>query len=300
VKKVKNIKQSKMLIPDPCQLIPSYRLAPRPSPLATISRRLFLALLFVFLAASPVLAASLSTLLPSDTIAELRGGKEPALVQFKDPLPAMTPGHAGVKALQESIRAELEPSVMVETLFLYAKPAGASRPEWSAAEKTALFNKALELSTLAGIEYYSASRGVMRTFYETSVVIDDPDERNPIPDPVFAVPPAELTVYARQKDLTFGNNVYQYDYRVFPDALVFTQENLTTMTYSIIPAVRRNRLRSMVAVFDADDDLLIYVCSMAKTASLPAIRDRIGNSFSNRAEAILTWFSGQADKAFRR
>jgi hypothetical protein len=30
------------------------------------------------------------------------------------------------------------------------------------------------------------------------------------------------------------------------------------------------------------------------------MKERIGNSFANRAEAIFHWFSGQADKVFER
>jgi hypothetical protein len=37
---------------------------------------------------------------------------------------------------------------------------------------------------------------------------------------------------------------------------------------------------------------------MAKAASFPGMANRAGRSFSNRAEAILAWFSGQAAEAF--
>jgi hypothetical protein len=71
------------------------------------------------------------------------------------------------------------------------------------------------------------------------------------------------------------------------------------MSYGIIPAVGKNKLRSIVAVCDAGEYLLIYAASMAKAASVPGLNERVGNSFITRAEAILTWFTGQADKVFR-
>jgi hypothetical protein len=37
---------------------------------------------------------------------------------------------------------------------------------------------------------------------------------------------------------------------------------------------------------------------MAKTASFPGMNERAGQSFSNRATAILAWFSGRAARAF--
>jgi hypothetical protein len=54
----------------------------------------------------------------------------------------------------------------------------------------------------------------------------------------------------------------------------------------------------MIAIIDTGDSLLIYAAAMAKAASLPGIGDRIGASFTNRAKAILQWFTGRADKVF--
>jgi len=99
--------------------------------------------------------------------------------------------------------------------------------------------------------------------------------------------------------LSFGDNIYQYDFYTSPGALIFTQQNLTALTVGIIPAVSKNKLRSVVAVLDADDYLLVYAASMAKAASIPGMKDRIGVSFANRVEAVVHWFSDQADKAFR-
>jgi hypothetical protein len=138
----------------------------------------------------------------------------------------------------------------------------------------------------------------MRTFYETSGVIDGPESQNPLPDPSYRVPPPELTLYARQKDMTFGDNIYQYTYYAGQDSLVLTQRNLTGMTYGPITAVGKNKLCSLIAVIDADAYLVIYAVSMAKVVSLPFLNRRVGRAFSTRLEALLTWFSGKADRVF--
>jgi hypothetical protein len=79
---------------------------------------------------------------------------------------------------------------------------------------------------------------------------------------------------------------------------MFLQENLTSLNYGIIQAVGRNRLRTVMAIIDTDDSLLIYAASMARTTSLPGMGDRIGNSFTNRAKAVLNWFTAGADAIF--
>ena len=219
-------------------------------------------------------------------------------VQLKNPEPALIPDHSSIKGLINDIRNSLKPSVMVETLFLYHKGQSAVQTnKWSETQRANLYNQTLGLSTLTGIQYFSASRNAMRTFYETSYVIDGPDTKKPLPDPVYSLIPPSLTLYARQKDLTFGDNIYRYIYYSYPDALVFTQENMTAMYAGLVPALGKNKLRSIMAVYDADDYLLIYAVSMAKAAALPGMNERIGNSFSNRAQAILKWFTDRAGKA---
>ena len=265
---------------------------------------LFLVILMGFFPGPGVYGFSLKDLIGPEQASAVIAGEKPVLAQFNNPRPQLIPRHEVLKEIIEAIRSDLGPSVMVETLHLYKKPAGtpaeAEKSVWSADEETRLYNGVLALSTLAGLQYFSASRLTMRTFYETSSVIDGPSSKRPLPDPVYSRPPAELTVYARQKDLTFGDNIYQYDFYTVPGALIFIQQNLTALTAGIIPAVGKNKLRSTVAVLDAEEYLLVYAVSMAKAASLPGMKERIGNSFANRAEAVINWFSGQADKAFKK
>ena len=192
----------------------------------------------------------------------------------------------------------LGPNILVESLYLYRKPAGQVGNRWSETERAALFNRLVALSTLAGIEYYSESRKRMRVFYESSRVIDNPSNKNPLPDPVYTEVPASLTLYARQKDLTFGDNIYRFDFQAGTDAIFFMQENLTTMNAGIFPAIRRNRLKTIFALIDTGDSILLYAAAMAKTASPPGMSDRIGASFTNRAKAVIKWFTDRADGVF--
>jgi len=258
----------------------------------------FLMIFFTFFPGQAFSGTGLENLLDSRQTNALLAGENPVLVQFNAPRPQLVPRHDTLQNYVETARRTLGPSVMVETLHLYRKPPNAGKSACSAEEELTLYNGILALSTLAGIEYYSASRGGTRILYETSQVVDGPSNKRPLPDPVFSRPQGELTIFARQKDLTFGDNVYQYDFLTAPGALIFSQQNLTSLSVGIIPAVGKNKLRSTVAILDAGEYLVVYLVSMANAASLPGMRDRVGNSFTNRAEAIIKWFSNQADKAF--
>ena len=246
---------------------------------------------------TPTFGATLDDLLGAGQAANLSTAAEPVTeVQLKNPSPRLLPNYDALRRLVVETQSGLDPNLFVETLSLYRKPSGAL----SEAEMTALLNRMTAISTLAGIEYYSESRKSMRTFYETSFVINDPSGKKPLPDPVFTAAPASLVLYARQKDLTFGDNIYRYDYQAEKDALFFVQENYTAMSIGIIPAVGKNKFRTVLAVIDAEDSLLIYAAAMAKAVSLPGLGDHIGASFTNRAQAILKWFAVQADGIFRR
>ena len=244
-----------------------------------------------------IFAQSLETFLGNEQISALLSGEKPVLAQFIDPQPQLLPKQEFLRGLVEKFRRDLDPGVMVETLHVYRKPQGTGST-LSAEEEARLYNATLALSTLSGLQYYSASRGAMRTFYETSSVIDEPSTKRPLPDPVYPRPPAQLTLHARQKDTSFGDNIYQYDYYSVPGAMIFVQQNLTTLSYGPIPAVGKNKLNSVVAVLDAGNHLLVYMASMAKAASVPGMKERMGNSFANRSEAIFHWFSDQANKTF--
>lgn len=251
---------------------------------------------FLILGALPGFALSLDELIGSTRAEELRREGMIIGLQLKNPLPALLPQNVSVGRLVNSLVTDLDPSMMAESLFLYAKPSGPAA--WTEAEQRALYNEMVSLSTLAGLEYFSTSRNEMRIFYETSSVIDNPELKNPLPDPVYRTLPRELTLYARQKDLTFGDNIYQYTYYTGQDSLMLTQQNLTNMNYGLVTAVRKNRLCSLMAVIDTESHLVIYAVSMAKVVSLPLLNQRAGRSFSTRIEALLTWFSRRADKVF--
>jgi hypothetical protein len=256
-----------------------------------------LSFLFIAAVAAPIFCSSLEELVGVEQAASLRAAAEPITeVQHKTISPRLLPRHTGLAALVAEALGSLDPNLFVETLSLYRKPSAAA---WNEAEQIRLLNQLTALSSLAGIQYYSASRKTMRVFYESSCAIGNPADKNPLPDPVFTTLPDSLALYARQKDLTFGDNIYRFVYYTNRDSIFFVQENLTAMTAGIIPAVGKNKFRSLLAVIDTGDYLLMYAAGMAKTVSVPGMGDRIGASFTNRAKAILKWFDGRAEKVFR-
>jgi hypothetical protein len=272
-----------------------------------MKRRLLSLFLFTLLIPC-VFSVPLEELTGAETAKRLRTGAV-SETQLGKPKLKLLPALPELRQFVSDSMTSLEPTLAVETLYLYKKPKPQPSPQgegspldsavvWNDSLRTALFNQMTALSTRTGIEYFSATRDTMRIFYEYSSVIDGQSSKKPLSDPVFNKTPAQYTLFARQKDLTFGDIIYRYEYRTTDSALFFIQENMTSMSYGIIPAVGKNKLRSVLAVIDCGDSLLIYAVSMAKAASVPGMTDRIGNSFKNRADAVYKWFVSGADKLF--
>ena len=261
---------------------------------------LFFLLFSIF--AKGVFGAPLEELVGPERAGILRNQTEPvSLLQTSKPIVQLAPNHARIKNFVNENLNNLKANIFIETLSLYRLPSRQGeepRNTWSIAEQTGLFNQLTAISSLAGIQYYSESNKAMKTFYETSSVVDGPAGKNILPDPKFTITPQSAVLYTRQKDLTFGDNIYLFNYYASRDSIYFSQQNLTTFYVTIIPAVGKNNLKTIVAVIDTGDSLLIYAAAMAKAASLPGMSGRIAASFTNRINAILKWFSGQADMVF--
>ena len=260
----------------------------------------FFALIYFFSFAVNAFPIPLENILTNDQIARILSANRHQLVstQLTNPNPSIMPNQNDIRQSVMGIMNTLKPNILVETLYLYAKPAKSKTDTsvWDEKQKITVFNQITALSTLTGIQYYSSSRSVMRTFYEYSSVIDSPTAKKPLSDPIFTRIPASLTVFARQKDLTFGDNIYRYDYLNTADVILFIQENITSLNYGIIPVIGKGNLRSVMAVVDGGEFILIYAASMAKAASIPGFSDKISSSFTNRAQAVLNWFSGRLNK----
>lgn len=254
---------------------------------APVIAALFIALSFTILSPAPSAAAPASSFLPAAALASpIPEAGLRATTTGKSAGPTIMPLHPASSILGKAL-ADEGPDVVVEALFSWKKPGRGSRE----AEMLTLYNIFRSVGSLEGIEYWSASRNTMRLFYEISHLTSGPDSSDTVPDTWLpAIPIDRETLYARQKDLSFGDNRYQIGLQAGPDHVGITTTNLTTMRYGIIPVAAPGRLNVRVVAINADDAVLFYAVSSAKAAVLPGVRGRLESSFGNRAAALYTWF----------
>jgi hypothetical protein len=182
---------------------------------------------------------------------------------------------------------EQKPSVAVEALYYLRDTRVYGKPE---EQQLRIYNILRSISSLEGIQYYSASRKTMRIFYAESYVIDSFLTKKRLPDPLVKTIPEKDVVDVHQRDLTFGANDYEYDYRSLDGAIAFFSSNVGTIHYLIFPVIGPRKLNTTVLVVPAGQDILLYVFSSANAMSIPGLNDRLKDSFSNRADALFSWF----------
>lgn len=255
-----------------------------------------LAALLTIAAAAPLAALPAGAVLGREALATLSaGGDLRAAAGGRGAAPSLTPDHPAARALRDELASEA-PDVVVEALFLWRKPRAAS----PAAELLETYNVLRAIGTLQGIEYYSASRKAMRLFYEYSSLVDGPETKRPTPDRRLEALPRAETLYARQKDLSFGDNIYRYDFTSGADYIASLSTNLTTMRYGIVPVAAPEALKVRSLAILVDEGVVFYAVSSAKAAVVPGVRAKLESSFGNRAEAVYDWFAAKAEAAWRR
>jgi hypothetical protein len=174
-----------------------------------------------------------------------------------------------------------------ETVYLYEKPE--NRRTEPGADIAAVSVILRSVSRLKNTEYYSHTRKKMRILFEKSYAVDNPRDKNPIPDPVGGSGDG-LTVPVLQKDLTFGEYVYEYRYRCTDTEAAYFSKNLESFWYGIFRLIKPENLRISILVHDLGDYLLVYGLTGADFFSVPGMEQKLRNSFTSRSDAIYDWF----------
>lgn len=258
-------------------------------------RRAFLALasMLVVFGAASASAAPLASVVGPGAASVLLGGEEPRASSSGDGLAlSLAPAHPAAYAIRDAIRSE-SPDVVVEAAFLWRRPGPAPADEVLIA-----YNALRSIGSLEGIQYYSASRGRVRTLYVRSTLLAGPDSDATLPDSrLSSLPEGGETLYALQEDTTFGENRYRVGLSAGDGYVAQSSSNLTGMRLGFIPVAGPGDVVVRVLVVQVDEGLLFYVASSARAAVMPGVRGSLERSFANRAAAAFAWFSGIMDAA---
>jgi hypothetical protein len=243
----------------------------------------------LLLLCSPLCPAdsAVARLLPAPLYERLAREGEIRNSLHRDSSPQLIPAVSARGEIEAKIR-EMQLAVGTEVLSVYTNEAA----DFDAPEsRLRIYNILLSISTMKGIQYYSASRERMRTLFAESYVVDGPDAENRLPDPVVGEIPPFKKLYALQEDLTFGENIYETQFRYSGDFFMLDSTNLTTMHYLFFPMVKPRNSVTLILLIPAGDELLFYGAVGAHTIGLPGLARSREESFYNRLKAIFGWFT---------
>ena len=163
-----------------------------------------------------------------------------------------------------------------------------------------LYNILRSVSTLTGLEYYSASRGRMRLLFEESWAISDLKTfREPLPDPLVSIIPAADSLYIHQKDKSFATHQSKMTFTARPGAFSAAIVNITPLRYKgLIRVVNPGNMQTHLIVVPGREGLLIYGAMSARTRNVKLFLDRAQASFTNRIAALADWYTARLAKEF--
>ncbi len=155
-----------------------------------------------------------------------------------------------------------------------------------------LFNK---FSSLQGIQYWSGSRKIMRTFYTAAYRVDNPKDQKQLPDPstveeFLALLPQPAYLY--QKDQTFDGIVTEVRSALTASTFLMTNSNATPLRLIGIPVLSEGGLKTGFLVAPSQQGTMLYFVTSIKPPLVG--KNRVFESSSNKALALLHWFIGAA------
>jgi hypothetical protein len=113
-----------------------------------------------------------------------------------------------------------------------------------------------------------------------------------VSDPVFDSLPEEGSFFTYQEDTSFGKNIYRTYFRTSVDHLWVRTENVTPITFLLVPVIPAGGFVSFTLLIPAGEELLFYGVALLRTTFPIGDRDSRTDSLTNRVMAISDWLTG--------
>ncbi len=246
-----------------------------------------------------IIAASLAVVLSGTVYAEdplspfvgppalprLRAGEVLKAALAADDSPSLLPQVDSRQSIEDDVRA-LKPSVGAELLTILP----GTGPAMDTTEGLlALSNSLLAVSTMKGVTYWSVTRGKEMVLFLQSFVVGSPSVLTPMPDPSITSVPSQRDLVTVQEDSSFGRNTYEEHFAAAADHLHVKTENLTPITFLLVPIISAHGFVSHVVVVPSGKDVLFYGLAYLRSNVPLGDRGSRVQSLENRLVAMARW-----------
>ena len=161
----------------------------------------------------------------------------------------------GNEAAVNRIHRIMAPEVMVEAL--YSIPYPDRMPRDSEAVIAELYSLSHKVSGISGAMYYSERRKKYDVLFTDVYAVNNPDDKQKIPDPAGNFTGAGDTVYVHMKENALGRGYYRLNFSPSGEMLTVSMSNVSDLGF-IIKAVEPEDLVIMLQIVPCSDSLLVY------------------------------------------
>ncbi|MDC7218572.1 MAG: hypothetical protein PQJ59_01455 [Spirochaetales bacterium] len=232
---------------------------------------------------------SLGDFLSDEERARLNGQGEITLFHYDETEPQMIPDVAQAGELKKELE-DLSGNFAIEGIFFIPRTDRLSEEE----ELLNIMNILSRISSLEGLEYYSASRGEMRLLFEECWRLEDLEGDRVLEDLHHDTLPERSSFYMHQKDLTFGANRSAVTMTSNGETLLMSMKTMTNMKYNgLVRVIKEGNFYTGVLVIPVEEGILYYGTMSARTLQVGLVVNKASKSFYNRMKALFFWFSEQ-------
>ena len=256
--------------------------------------RLLLVAIQTMILALPAMAADpFSPAVAASVLARLRAGETVTASVRADGLLTQLPSIGS----REEISADFTRGRLAVGVEILRILGGFPRPVDAPAGLLGLYNALHAVSTMKGITYWSVTHNEERVLFSQSFAVQSAKSATRIPDPVYSELPAADVLFTYQEDQTFGRNTYRESFGFRGDHVLARIENLSTISFALIPLVRPGNFVSWVVLAPAGADLLFYGASYIRTSFPIGDRRSREESLANRLLAMARWLESRLSAA---
>ena len=158
-----------------------------------------------------------------------------------------------------------------------------------------LYNNALKVSTMKGIEYVSHRSGdKLKVLFNDAYMLSSDDIKDRIDDPQVVSVPEYAEHYVYMKDTSFGKNVYRIEYKVKGEEIALEMRNSSELKFMGIGLVAPGKVAMSIDMMLTDEGVLFSGVASVKDKepklNLLVYTIDLEESIMNRVIAIKDWY----------
>lgn len=144
------------------------------------------------------------------------------------------------------------------------------------------------VSKMQGMKYYSNTSKKYKVLYEKAYTIDNPKDRNKIPDKNVGSTKNQV-YYLIQDDASFGVTAYSDVIEESEDAVYAYLNNEDALGIAFVKAIKPKDLGISIIAVDCGEEIVLYLSMDACCKKFPGIENTMTDSLRARVEALYNW-----------